>query len=170
MITVENILVAEKDVDTVWNLFNDMNTMAGCVPTCTKYEVIDENTVACDLRIKLGMIPLDNKAKVSITERRDGRHLEAKGVTEAGDMMRKFGKVATGTVTHLHMIVDLEEIGPNQTRIHFTINADAVGQMKRIYEAVIKTQRKDIEAQFIENLENAVGAKIIVEGMPKAED
>ena len=143
MITVENILVAEKDVDTVWNLFNDMNTMAGCVPTCTKYEVIDENTVACDLRIKLGMIPLDNKAKVSITERRDNRHLEAKGVTEAGDMMRKFGKVATGTVTHLHMIVDLEEIGPNQTRIHFTINADAVGQMKRIYEAVIKTQRKD---------------------------
>ena len=170
MITVENILVAEKDVDTVWNLFNDMNTMAGCVPTCTKYEVLDENTVACDLRIKLGMIPLDNKAKVSITERRDNRHLEAKGVTEAGDMMRKFGKVATGTVTHLHMIVDLEEIGPNQTRIHFTINADAVGQMKRIYEAVIKTQRKDIEAQFIENLENAVGAKIIVEGMPKAED
>jgi len=168
MITVENILVAEKDVDTVWNLFNNMNTMAGCVPTCTKYEVIDENTVACDLRIKLGMIPLDNKAKVSITERRDNRHLEAKGVTEAGDMMRKFGKVATGTVTQLHMIVDLEEIGPNQTRIHFTINADAVGQMKRIYEAVIKTQRKDIEAQFIKNLESAVGGKIVIEGLPKS--
>ena len=40
--------------------------------------------------------------------------------------------------------------------------------MKRIYEAVIKTQRKDIEAQFIENLENAVGGKILIEGIPKS--
>lgn len=168
MITVENILTADKDINTIWNLFNDMNTMAGCVPTCVSYEVIDENTVVCKLRIKLGMIPLDNKARVSITERRDNRHLEAKGQTEAGDMMRKFGKVATGTVTQLHIILDLDEIGPNQTRIHFRINADAVGQMKRIYEAVIKTQRDKIETQFVENLENALEAKIVVEGMPQA--
>ncbi|MEE9610900.1 MAG: SRPBCC domain-containing protein [Desulfatiglandales bacterium] len=168
MITVENILTADKDINTIWNLFNDMNTMAGCVPTCVSYEVIDENTVACDLRIKLGMIPLDNKARVSITERRDNRHLEAKGQTEAGDMMRKFGKVATGTVTQLHIILDLDEIGPNQTRIHFRIHADAVGQMKRIYEAVIKTQRDKIETQFVENLANALETKIVVEGMPQA--
>jgi carbon monoxide dehydrogenase subunit G len=168
MITVENILTADKDINTIWNLFNDMNTMAGCVPTCVSYEVIDENTVACNLRIKLGMIPLDNKAKVSITERRDNRHLEAKGQTEAGDLMRKFGKVATGTVTQLHIILDLDEIGPNQTRIHFCINADAVGQMKRIYEAVIKTQRDMIETQFVENLETALKAKIVVEGMPQS--
>jgi carbon monoxide dehydrogenase subunit G len=168
MITVENILTADKDINTIWNLFNDMNTMAGCVPTCVSYEVIDENTVACNLRIKLGMIPLDNKAEVSITERRDNRHLEAKGQTEAGDLMRKFGKVATGTVTQLHIILDLDEIGPNQTRIHFCINADAVGQMKRIYEAVIKTQRDMIETQFVENLETALKAKIVVEGMPQS--
>jgi carbon monoxide dehydrogenase subunit G len=168
MITVENILTADKDISTIWNLFNDMNTMAGCVPTCVSYEVIDENTVACNLRIKLGMIPLDNKAKVSITERRDNRHLEAKGQTEAGDLMRKFGKVATGTVTQLHIILDLDEIGPNQTRIHFCINADAIGQMKRIYEAVIKTQRDMIETQFVENLEKALKAKIVVEGMPQS--
>ncbi len=168
MITVENILTADKDINTIWNLFNDMNTMAGCVPTCVSYEVIDENTVACDLRIKLGMIPLDNKARVTITERRDNRHLEAKGQTEAGDMMRKFGKVVTGTVTQLHIILDLDEIGPNQTRIHFRIHADAVGQMKRIYEAVIKTQRDKIETQFVENLEKALETKIVVEGMPQS--
>lgn len=168
MITVENILTADKDINTIWNLFNDMNTMAGCVPTCVSYEVIDEDTVVCKLRIKLGMIPLDNKARVSITERRDNRHLEAKGQTEAGDMMRKFGKVATGTVTQLHIILDLDEIGPNQTRIHFCIKADAVGQMKRIYEAVIKTQRDKIETQFVENLENALKTKIVVEGMPQS--
>ncbi len=163
MITIDSTMRAEKDVNTIWNLFNDINTVAGCVPTCTSYQVIDDNTVACDLRIKLGLIPLDNKAKVSITERRDNRHLEAKGVSEAGDMMQKFGKVATGTVTNIHLILDLEEMGPNETRIHFHAKADAVGQMRRIYEAVIKTKREEIEAQFIRNLENALGAKVVKE-------
>ena len=163
MITIESVMRAEKDMDTIWNLFNDINTVAGCVPTCVSYEVIDENTVSCDLRIKLGLIPLDNKAKMSITERKDDRHLEAKGVSEAGEMMRKFGRVATGTVTNLHLILDLEEIGPNETRIRFLANADAVGQMRRIYEAVIKSKREEIETQFMKNIENALGAKVVKE-------
>jgi len=163
MITIESTMRAEKDIDTIWNLFNDINTVAGAVPTCVSYEVLDDDTVACDLRIKLGLIPLDNKAKVSITERRDNRHLEARGVSEAGEMMQKFGRVATGTVTKLHIILDLEEVGPNETRIHFHATADAVGQMRRIYEAVIKTKRDEIEAQFVKNLENALGAKVIKE-------
>lgn len=163
MIKIESIMRAEKDMNSIWKLFNDINTVAGCVPTCVSYEVIDENTVSCDLRIKLGLIPLDNKAKMSITERKDDRHLEAKGVSEAGEMMRKFGRVATGTVTNLHLILDLEEIGPNETRIRFIANADAVGQMKRIYEAVIKTKREEIETQFMKNIENALGAKVVKE-------
>jgi carbon monoxide dehydrogenase subunit G len=163
MITIESRMRAAKDINTVWNLFNDINTVAGCVPTCTSYEVLDENTVACDLRIKLGLIPLDNKAKVSITERRDNRHLEAKGVSEAGEMMQKFGKVATGTVTNIHLVLDLEEMGANETRIHFHAKADAVGQMRRIYEAVIKTKREEIETQFVKNLEKALGSKVVKE-------
>ena len=163
MISIESVMRAEKDVKSIWDLFNDINTVAGCVPTCVSYDVIDENTVSCDLRIKLGLIPLDNKAKMSITERKDGTHLEAKGVSEAGEMMQKFGRVATGTVTNLHLILDLEEIGPNETRIRFLANADAVGQMKRIYEAVIKTKREEIEIQFMKNIENALGAKVVKE-------
>ena len=92
--------------------------------------------------------------------------LEAKGVSEAGEMMQKFGRVATGTVTNIHLILDLEEMGANETRIHFCANADAVGQMKRIYEAVIKTKREEIETQFIKNLENALAAKVVKEESP----
>jgi carbon monoxide dehydrogenase subunit G len=109
------------------------------------------------------LIPLDNKAKMSITERKDDTHLEARGVSEAGEMMQKFGRVATGTVTNLHLILDLEEIGPNETRIRFLANADAVGQMRRIYEAVIKSKREEIETQFMKNIENALGAKVVKE-------
>ncbi len=163
MITLENILVAEKGIDAVWSFFNDVNSVAVCVPTMVKYEVIDENTVYCDLRIRLGLIPLDSKARITITERQGNRHLEARGETEAGEIMKKFGKLATETVTKLHIILDLEEIGPNKTRIHYRINADAVGQMKRIYEAIIKGQRAKMETQFIENVGKGLGTKVVIE-------
>ncbi len=35
--------------------------------------------------------------------------------------------------------------------------------MRRIYEAVINTQRQKIETQFIENIANALGAKVSIE-------
>ena len=163
MITIENTLIAEKEVDTVWNLFNDVNSIAGCVPTCKSYEVIDENTVNCELRLKLGLIPLDSKAVITITKRLDNRHLEAMGETEAGEMTKKLGKVVTETKTKLHIILHLEEVNAAKTRIYFKINADAVGQMKRIYESVIKGQRAKLEAQFIKNVENALGSKVTIE-------
>ncbi len=165
MITIENKLIAEKDINTVWDFFNDVNTIAGCVPTCERFEVIDENTVNCELRIKLGLIPLDSRALIKITERRDNRHLEAMGETEAGEMTKKFGKVATETKTKLHIILNLEEVNADKTRIHFKINADAVGQMKRIYESIIKGQRAKLEAQFVKNVENALGSTVVVEGL-----
>lgn len=165
MITIENALIAEKDINTVWKFFNDVNTIAGCIPTCEKHEVIDENTVNCELRLKLGLIPLDSRALVKIIERRDNRHLEAKGETEAGDMTKKFGKVTTETKTKLHIALKLEEVNTSKTRIHFKIDADAVGQMKRIYESIIKGQRQKLEAQFVKNVENALGSKVVIEGL-----
>lgn len=167
MITIENILAVEKDVESVWRFFNDVAAIAGCVPTCRSFTQIDENTVHCDLRIKLGLIPLDSKAVVSIVDRKNNRHLEARGETEPGEITKKFGKVVTESKTRLHIILDLEEIGPSQTRIHFKINADASGQMKRIYEAIINGQRAKIESQFVANVGKALGAPMKIEGPPQ---
>jgi|YNPNPStandDraft_1061719.scaffolds.fasta_scaffold18982_3 carbon monoxide dehydrogenase subunit G len=170
MITIENVLSVEKERETVWRFFNEIESIAGCVPTCKSYRVLDEDTVDCDLRLKLGLIPLDSRAIVRITERREGRHLEAVGETEAGEMTKKFGKVGSESRTKLRIVLDLEELGENKTRIHFRINADAVGQMKRVYEAIIKGQREKLEAQFVENISRVLGAKVVIEGLPAAQD
>jgi carbon monoxide dehydrogenase subunit G len=167
MITIENYLAVDKDIASVWKFFNDVAAIAGCVPTCKSFVKIDENTVNCDLRLKLGLIPLDSKAVVSITDRKNDRHLEAKGETEPGEITKKFGKVVTESKTKLHIILDLEEISPTNTRIHFKINADAVGQMRRIYESVISGQRAKIESQFVANIGKVMGANIVIEGLPQ---
>ena len=54
-----------------------MSSIAGCVPTCKSFRVVDENTVDCDWRLKLGLIPLDSKARVMITSRSGNLHREA---------------------------------------------------------------------------------------------
>lgn len=164
MITIENVLIAEADLKTVWQFFSDANAIAACVPTCENHQVIDEDTVSCDLRLKLGVIPLDAKALVKITERRNNRHLEARGETEAGEMTRRLGKVATDTTTRLHIIVDLEAVNAGKTRTYFKINADAVGQMKRVYEAILKSQRAKLEAEFVANVAKALRSKVVLEG------
>jgi len=167
MITIENYLTVEKDVEAVWKFFNDVEAIAGCVPTCKSFQKIDENTVNCDLRLKLGLIPLDSKAVVSITARKNNRYLEAKGETEPGEITKKFGKVVTESKTKLHIVLDLEEINPAKTRIHFKINADAIGQMRRIYESIISGQRAKLESQFVANVGKAMGVPIVIEGLPK---
>ena len=163
MIRLDNVIVAEKNAETVWNFFNNPHSVAQCVPTMVTYEVLDEDTVVCDLRLKLGLIPLDSRATMSITERKDSRHLEARGETEAGENLKKFGKVVTETVTKLHMVLDLEEIEPNRTRISLRLQADAVGQMKRIYESIIKGQRSKLESQFVNNIGAGLDTKVIIE-------
>jgi len=163
MISLDNILIADKNAETVWDFFNNVHSVAKCVPTMVNYEVLDDNTVACDLRLKLGLIPLDSKATMSITERRDNRHLEARGQTEAGENLKKFGKVATETITKLHMILDLEEIEPEKTRINLRLHADAVGQMKRIYESIIKGQRSKLESQFVSNIGAGLNTDVVIE-------
>jgi carbon monoxide dehydrogenase subunit G len=45
MISLDNILIAEKDVETVWNFFNNVHSVAQCVPTMVNYEVLDDDTV-----------------------------------------------------------------------------------------------------------------------------
>jgi carbon monoxide dehydrogenase subunit G len=75
--------------------------------------------------------------------------------------------VVTESKTKLHIILELEEINPTKTRIHFKINANAVGQMKRIYESIIGGQRAKLESQFVANVGKVMGAPIVIEGLPQ---
>ena len=67
----------------------------------------------------------------------------------------------------LHIILELNEYGPHRTKVHFQINADSMGQMKRIYESIISGQHAKLETEFVANVEKVLNAKVIIEGMPK---
>jgi carbon monoxide dehydrogenase subunit G len=159
----ETIYVASS-VDEVWGFLNDIHTVAECMPTVVRYEVDADEVVHCDLKIKLGLIPLDSTARVQITDRDVNRRLEVKGETSPGThMLKQIGKLSEGLVTGLHIIADLEEVSPEKTRVCFTLLADAKGQLRRIYNSVIKSQRDKLLSQLLVNIEKAFGVKVVLD-------
>lgn len=163
MIEIENVLIAEKPIDAVWLFISEIRSITACVPTVVKYEVEDADTVNCDLRIKLGLIPLDSKARVSITKREQNRFIEIQGRTDAGESLKKYGKLSGETFTHIRIAIKLDAMEPCKTRIHFNIKVQAAGQVKRVYDAIINGQRLKLEKQFVERLSKGLGSSVSIE-------
>ena len=164
MISLGLNLIVHKSIGVVWGFLNNIEAMAACVPTMAKYQLIDDDTLRCDLRLKLGLIPLDGKAEVKMTRREENRCLKIEGRTEAGDSLKRFGKLKRDTITHLRIAIGFEQVGPEETLIYFQLQAQAEGQLKRVYDSIIRGQREKLETQFIANLEFGLGVKAFVQG------
>ncbi len=61
------------------------------------------------------------------------------------------------------LALDVEDVGANQCRVRCLITCDATGNLKRIYDAIIRGQRKKLEAEFIENVSEIMGAPVTEE-------
>ena len=89
--------------------------------------------------------------------------MEIEGRTEAGDSLKRFGKLKRDTITHLKIAIGFEQVGPKETLIYFRLQAQAEGQLKRVYDSIIRGQREKMENQFIANLEIGLGVKAFVQ-------
>ncbi|MBC8178484.1 MAG: hypothetical protein ISR61_01150 [Desulfobacteraceae bacterium] len=170
MISLGLNLIVHKSIGIVWDFLNNIEAVASCVPTMAKYQLIDDDTLRCDLRLKLGLIPLESKAEVKITRREENRCLKIEGRTEAGDSLKRFGKLKRDTITHLKIAIGFQQVGPKETLIDFQLRAQAEGQLKRVYDSIIRGQREKMERQFIANLELRLGVKTFVQARKQDSD
>ena len=170
MITVENSFLADKSAHEVYRVFSDVEAIARAFPTVTRIEVIDADHVNLGLLVKLGLLPLDNNVTLAVTERTEPKRLIAEGVALPGKGLASVARVADkGALTKLSLILELEELSPDKCRVYYKILADAHGNLKRVYDAVIKGQRAKMESEFIKNVSQILGAPIVEEkGAAKA--
>ena len=105
-----------------------------------------------------------------MTERTRPKRLVAEGVATAGKGLAAVAKMADKEGrTHISMVLDLDDLGPQKSRIRYKLLADAHGNLKRVYDAVIKGQRAKLESEFIKNVSKILGTPIIEEqGAAKA--
>ncbi|MBI2372232.1 MAG: hypothetical protein HYV08_18720 [Deltaproteobacteria bacterium] len=161
-ITIQNRVVVGRPIEEVWKFFNRVAELGACVPSCQSVEVLDEDTVDVTLRLSVGLIPLEGRARVAIVERVPPTRLRASGVSYLGDSLRQV-TAALGpgeTESTLTMTLDLEDRNGTETQVGYAIEIEALGQLKRIYEAVIRGKRAKLEEEFLRNLGRVLQAEV----------
>ena len=164
MITIDNSFLVDRPAGDVYGVFSQIVNIAWAFPTVREVNVVDDDHVSVSVVIKMGLMSLDNNVSLEITERKPPTRLVAEGIALAGKGLAAVAKMADKDGrTHISMILDLDDLGADQCRIRYKLLADAQGNLKRVYDAVIKGQRAKLESEFIKNVAKILGAPIIEE-------
>ncbi|MBI4454342.1 MAG: hypothetical protein HY644_00415 [Acidobacteria bacterium] len=164
MLTIENSFLVDKSAREIFGLFNQIDKLAWAFPTVSRVDVIDADHVNLGVVLKMGLLPLDNNLSLEITERTPSKRLVAEGIAIPGKGLAGAARIADKEAsTRISMVLDLEELDGQKTRIRYTITADASGNLKRIYDAIIKGQRTKLESEFIHNVSDILGVPIFEE-------
>ncbi len=166
MIKIRNSFLCDKPIEEVFALFARIDKLAWAFPTVNRVEVIDDDTVAVGILLKMGLLPLDNNLTLEVKERIKPSRLVAEGVATPGGGLARAAKLVGGAdegLTYIGMYLDLEEVGPEKCRVRYLITCDATGNLKRIYDAIIRGQRKKLEAEFIANVGELMGGEVVEE-------
>ncbi len=167
MIKIRNSFLCDKPVEDVFALFARIDKLAWAFPTVNRVEVIDEDNVAIGILLKMGLLPLDNNLTLEVKERTKPSRLVAEGVATPGGGLARAAKLVGGEdegLTLIGMYLDLEPVEDNTScRVKYLITCDATGNLKRIYDAIIRGQRKKLEAEFIANVGEILGGVVVEE-------
>ena len=166
MIKIRNSFLCDKPVEEVFGLFARIDKLAWAFPTVNRVEVIDEDNVAIGILLKMGLLPLDNNLTLQVKERTAPSRLVAEGVATPGGGLARAAKLVGGDdegLTLIGMYLDLEPVEENKCRVKYLITCDATGNLKRIYDAIIRGQRKKLEREFIANVGEIMGGVVVEE-------
>lgn len=166
MIKIKNSFICDKPIEEVFGLFARIDKLAWAFPTVNRVEVQDENNVSIGILLKMGLLPLDNNLSLTVTERTPPTRLVAEGVARPGGGLARAAKLIGGEdegLTLIGLYLDLEVVDETHCRVRYLITCDATGNLKRIYDAIIRGQRKKLESEFITNVGNILGGEVVEE-------
>ncbi len=167
MIKIRNSFLCDKPIEEVFGLFARIDKLAWAFPTVNRVEVIDEDNVAIGILLKMGLLPLDNNLTLQVKERTAPSRLVAEGVATPGGGLARAAKLVGGEdegLTLIGMYLDLESVEEGKScRVKYLITCDATGNLKRIYDAIIRGQRKKLEREFIANVGEILGGVVVEE-------
>ncbi|MCC6213194.1 MAG: hypothetical protein IT513_19305 [Burkholderiales bacterium] len=164
MIKIENSFLVDRPAASVYAVFDQVENIAHAFPTVREVKVIDRDRMDIAIVLKMGLMALDSNVSLEIAERNSPVRLIAKGVAIPGKGLASAARMVDNDGrTQLTMTLDIEPLGPESSRIRYCLLADAHGNLKRVYDAVIKGQRAKLEGGFIENVSKIMGAAVRAE-------
>lgn len=162
MIRVQDQLTFDLPVETVWEFINDKETMAKCIPTLKSYKIVDDDHVEGIVKIQLGILPVESRVSLEVVQRDAPVRVIGKGISYLGESISSLvkevrpGAVNKDSVGIFTVQVDLNRDGPDKTTVVASIEVDAEGKLKRIYDSIMEKKLPTLRADFIEKVQAAI--------------
>ena len=134
----------------VWDFLMDVPRVSQCVPGVQDVKPLDADNFEGTLKIRVGPISLSLVGKITM-EQRDASAGKAEMVAQASD--RKVG----GAV-QAKMGMQLDELGPSESKLTISTNANVMGKIGEFGQPVIRKKAEQMMAEFTENVKKQVTA------------
>ncbi len=157
--------VVAKSIQDVWNFFNDFETFAKCIPTLKEYKITDMEAKKGEGKVgmKLGMIPVESRLVMQVTEMREPECIKAEGYSFLGETLVeqiRSGKamegIDKGSMGKIALHLDLRQTDDGKTKIIYQAHVEAEGRLRKIYDAIMKLKSKALQAEFEEGIKKAL--------------
>ncbi len=131
----------------VWEFIIDPGKMGPCVPGFVSAKQLDDKTYEAVVGVKVGFFKLKMKSVTKFVEFEPPRHLKTSG---DGHDWLKAGQF------HQDSTIDLREISPRETEVHYTANVRVVGKLATFGEKMMRMTAGKMGEEVAKNIQKAI--------------
>lgn len=130
--------------DDVWTVFMDVEKLASCVPGCNDLVAHSDTEYEADMVVKTKFMTIKFKANGVLKDAIEGEELKVEMV---GKPMKLAGLFKS------KMIVQLEEIDANQTKILYEMDLQMTGRLATLGDILMRGTVKKSADEFADNVQ-----------------
>ncbi|MBB3898822.1 CoxG family protein [Roseococcus suduntuyensis] len=142
----------------VWAALNDPEALKAAIPGCESIEKLSETDLAARLAIKIGPMAAKFSAKVKLENLNPPASYTITGEGNGGAM----GFAKGGADVHL------DEVGPTETLLRYSVKAQVGGKMAQLGARLIDSTAKQMADQFFDRFKANLEPKVQVAAVPGA--
>src|SRR5699024_424072 len=130
--------------DDVWTVFMDVEKLASCVPGCNDLVAHSDTEYEADMVVKTKFMTIKFEANGVLKDAIEGEELKVEMV---GKPMKLAGLFKS------KMIVQLEEIDANQTKILYEMDLQMTGRLATLGDILMRGTVKKSADEFADNVQ-----------------
>jgi hypothetical protein len=130
-----------RNREAVWKALNDPQVLRQVVPGCESLEVIAENRMRAQVALKVGPVKARFTGEIAFSD-----VLAPVSYVLSGEGKGGIAGFAKGTAS-----VKLEEVGPEETLLHYHTRVDVGGKLAQLGARLLDSTAKKLTRQFFDD-------------------
>ncbi|WP_104017581.1 CoxG family protein [Roseovarius nitratireducens] len=134
------------DRATAWAALNDPDVLRRCIPGCESLEQDAPDHLSAKVALKVGPVKARFAGEVTLTEI----------VPPEGYLLSGEGKGGVAGFAKGSARVRLEEVGPQETVLHYDASADVGGKLAQLGSRLLDSTAQKLARQFFDSFRDCV--------------